>query len=654
MVDFESQYRVLLIEDDEDDFILMRNLLFEAVDSRFEVQWLRSYSEALEAIRRCDFDVTLLDCHLGDYNGLELLREVDAGNCDAPFILLTGPGEYVANVKALKDGATDYLLKSQITPELLEKTILYAIERKRADRQLKGYHDHLEELVAERTAQLEEANEKLRREIAERERADAARRQSEERYRLLAESAQDIIYTVRADGTLTSVNPAFEQITGWSAREWIGRRFEPLVHPDDLPTVLQRFRLFMKGGKSPPVELRIRSKSGDYITLELTTTPRIRKGKVTGVHGVARDITERKRSEEKLVRQNHFLNAVLESLTHPFYVVDANDHTIKMANSAARRGKAPGGIPCYKWSHQRDDPCGDDPDHLCPLLLTKERKEPVSVVHIDHDEAGNPRFTEVHAYPIFDAAGNVAEVIEYLLDITERKELEEVLRSNAEKIKLFAYSVSHDLKSPVVGINGLTRLLHKHYRDVLDERGRNYCDQILKASEQVVILVEQINLYVRTKEHMSRFEWVAPKEVIGAIRDEFGALLGLRGIGWREPVEIPKIRADRMSLVRVFRNLVENALKYGGEDLTEIRIGYEDSTEFHCFSVKDDGRGVAEADCERIFDLFQRNCSSRGIEGAGLGLAIVKEIAAQHGGSVYAEPGAEGGAVFRFTISKKL
>jgi light-regulated signal transduction histidine kinase (bacteriophytochrome) len=114
-----------------------------------------------------------------------------------------------------------------------------------------------------------------------------------------------------------------------------------------------------------------------------------------------------------------------------------------------------------------------------------------------------------------------------------------------------------------------------------------------------------------------------------------------------------EIVADRLSLMRVFRNFVDNALKYGGDELTEIRIDYDESGDCHVFSVSDDGAGVRDGNYEGIFAPFQRDESARAVEGAGLGLAIVKEIAERHNGRVWAEPGNLRGTTFRIAIAKR-
>jgi PAS domain S-box-containing protein len=239
-------------------------------------------------------------------------------------------------------------------------------------------------------------------------------------------------------------------------------------------------------------------------------------------------------------------------------------------------------------------------------------------------------------------------------DVTERKRAQQALRESFEKLKFFAYSIIHDLKSPIIGIYGLTELLHKRYKDVLDERGKSYCDQILKASVHVAALVEKINVYIATKESPLKIEKITLKDILQIVRDEVSPRLTVRQIKWLEPESIVEVKADRLSILRIFRNLVDNALKYGGEDLSEIRIGYEESEDFHTLLVSDDGAGMREGDQEKIFAAFRRGDTYEAVEGVGLGLAIVREIAERHGGIVWTEAPEGKWTTFYISISKHL
>lgn len=357
--------------------------------------------------------------------------------------------------------------------------------------------------------------------------------------------------------------------------------------------------------------------------------------------------------EADLRRQNEFFYQVLESLTHPFYVLDAHDYTIIVANTASRLGSLALKPTCYGLTHRRDAPC-DGLEHVCPLQVVKETKKPVTVEHIHYDKDGNPRDFEVHAYPIFDEHGNVVQMIEYSLDITDRKRLEREIQDYAEKIKLFAYSISHDLKNPLIAINGLTRLLDKRYADLFDEKGKEIFGQIIKESNQTLSLIQEIIEYIKTKETPFNLEELDPKEIIGQVREEFGKTIASRQINWSEPEFIPRVKADKLCLLRVFRNLVDNALKHGGSELEEIEIGYKESPDYHIFSVSDDGTGINEENFEKIFGTFQRRTMTKDQEGLGLGLSIVKEIAERHGGRAWAERRPGRGVSLFISLAKNL
>lgn len=141
-------------------------------------------------------------------------------------------------------------------------------------------------------------------------RAKAALRESEERYRALVEAAPDVIYVIAADGTLTSLNPAFEEISGWPRANWIGKPFLPLVDPEDLALANETLQQVL-GGETPPVHrLRILSRTGDYLFGEFTSTPYVEQGRIVGVLGIARNITKRTRAEEELRASREQLRAL--------------------------------------------------------------------------------------------------------------------------------------------------------------------------------------------------------------------------------------------------------------------------------------------------------------------------------------------------------
>ena len=365
-------------------------------------------------------------------------------------------------------------------------------------------------------------------------------------------------------------------------------------------------------------------------------------------------------SEELLVELLDDKESIINGISDAIMLLNARSYRIldvneAFLNSYRLRYDEVFWKTCHEVTHHLSRPCSQLVSGLsCPLEQCLSSGNLCRVEHVHKDKEGKNLYFEITAYPLKDANGQVARIIHLSRDVTDRRLAEEALKETSEKTKLFAYSVAHDLKSPAIGIHGLTQRLHDHYAESLDEKGKNYCLQILKASEQLIALTENINAYISEKETPPIFENFTLKEILEAVKEEFAAQLDSRHIRWSEPDHDHEISADKLSITRMLRNLVDNALKYGGNGLSEITVGYKDSDEFHIISVTDDGAGIGNEEFDKIFDPFERTHVSKGIEGTGLGLAIVKQITNQHKGKVWSEPGEEKGTTFCVTISREL
>jgi PAS domain S-box-containing protein len=426
-----------------------------------------------------------------------------------------------------------------------------------------------------------------------------------------------------------------------------------------------------------------------------------RTGELTKTNGLLQlEAGERRRANESLRKANQRLQDIIDFLPDATFVIDrekkvmAWNRAIEQMTGISKKDILGQGDYAYSVPFY-----GERRPLLIDLVMSgaagveqkydfveRTERDVWGEVFVPGTYEGKGAYLWGKASPLFDKKGNLTGAIQSIRDISDRKKAEkevgnyrdhleelvkertiELARANErlkveieerrqaeEVLKLFAYSVAHDLKSPAIGIYGLTKRLCEHYGDVLDERGANYCDQILRASEHIAALVERINVYIATKEARPLIETTNIQEILRMLKDEFLAQLSTRRIEWFEPDSEIEIRADRLSLVRIFRNLIDNALKYGGEQLSKISIGYEEAEPFHIFSVTDNGQGLRGDNPEKIFGLFQRHETSRGVEGAGLGLAIVKEIAEQHGGRVWIESATDDVTSFCISISKSL
>jgi signal transduction histidine kinase len=165
----EGPIRILLVDDDEDDFFLTRDLLADFQDARFDLDWVSDVDQALEEMCRQKHDVILIDYNLGRTDGLTLLKTAIERGCAAPIIVLTGHGKRMVDLGAMQAGAAGFLEKSGLDAAHLERSIRYCLRQKE-------HADELDRRVRERTAELTRANEALQVEIAERLHAEEALR----------------------------------------------------------------------------------------------------------------------------------------------------------------------------------------------------------------------------------------------------------------------------------------------------------------------------------------------------------------------------------------------------------------------------------------------------------------------------------------------
>ena len=261
--------RVLLIEDEESDYLLTRRMLSSIEGVLFELEWASSYDAGLAGILRAAHDVYLLDYRIGGSDGLELLKQANVSGCKAPVVMLTGMSDYRLDVEAMELGAADFLIKDQLTPALLERSIRYAIAQARTLDELRRQQDEL--------------------------------RASELRFRSVVQSASDAIILSDDKASILFWNQGAEAIFGYREEEMLGSPLELLMphrYRDAHHAGLERLRVTGKSqliGRT--VELEGLRKDGTVFPLELSLAS-WSTSEGTFFTGIIRDITERKRTEE--------------------------------------------------------------------------------------------------------------------------------------------------------------------------------------------------------------------------------------------------------------------------------------------------------------------------------------------------------------------
>jgi PAS domain S-box-containing protein len=385
--------RVLHVDDDP-GFLNVAKQCLEA-EGPFQIDGASSVAEAFERMKDNTYDVIVSDFQMPVKDGLDFLRELrDKGNA-TPFIVFTGKGREEVVIKALNLGADGYINKIG-DPETVYYELKHAIN-----------------------------------EIVERRRTEERLHEEEIQHRTLIENAPDVIYSISgASGTLTSLNPAFEKITGWHCVDWIGKSFASLIHPDDLSIALEVFRKTLEGKTVSPYELRVLSESGAYLVGEFTSWPWVEKGKIVGKFGIVRDITERKKAEEKTRESEQKYRDLIENAPDAIFIHDLKGKILSVNKTAEEYG------------FKRDELVGKNmlryvPKKYWPRLLV-QLSQMARGKHVEGEvEVITPmgrRSTEYRSNPILQGE-KVVGVQCILRDNTERKKAEESLKESQKKFE---------------------------------------------------------------------------------------------------------------------------------------------------------------------------------------------------------------------------
>jgi PAS domain S-box-containing protein len=525
--------------------------------------------------------------------------------------------------------------------------------------------------------------------ITARRLAQEALRESEDRHRSLLDSSPDPIVVYDMEGRTTYINSAFSETFGWLPEEVVGRKM-PFVPPHEEERTQQAIGRVRQAEKVLVFETRRLTKDGRTLDILLSTSLFVgQQGQPAGNIVILRDITERKRAARALAKSEKTKGAILTA--SPLGIGLIRNRTLVWANPAMfamlgyeedellaksarmlypsqeeyeRVGRAlyalprGAGINTVDTTWVRKD--GTIFDCQLRLAVIDEGSEEMAGIILSEDISekksaarARQRYQQELEEKVSERTAALAAAnLELEKEIAERKKAEKEVMEGSEKIKSFAYSIAHDLKNPSIAILGLTRLLAKEYDGVLDEKGKGFCEHIVHATEHVAALIDLINTFISAKELPLQIQEVQVPEILQIVKDELASKLIARGIEWVVADNMPLIRADRISLIRVVRNLADNALKYGGDQLSEIAFGLQETAGHHVLTVSDNGVGFTNDKARKLFVAYQRGEASDQIEGVGLGLAIVKEIAHRHGGKVWATSGKRKGACFHVSFPK--
>ncbi len=496
--------------------------------------------------------------------------------------------------------------------------------------------------------------------ITERRRAEAALRESEQRFRSTFELAGSGMAHVALDGRFRLVNPKLCEILGYEAADLVGRSVKEVSHPEDRD-VTDRLRDEMYAGKrtSFTAQKRYVRKDGRVVWVDVTVTL-VRDAEGKGLYDIAifDDITERTALDAALREKTEVLQLGQSAARMIILDYDLRADRLKWSDSPEwLRGPLPasGEYPLFKDQvHAEDRSRFLAVREACIATLAPHSLE-FRVVRTD----GEQLWVLARQKVIPDERGEAARMLVALIDITERKQAEaalaeaheELKRSNAE-LAQFAYVASHDLQEPLRMVSSYTQLLVRRYADRLDGDAREFMAYIVDGAARMKQLIEDLLAYSRVGTRAREFREVgveAPlRRAIANLRaaiEESGAAVTFDAL--------PTLPADETQLAQLFQNLIGNGLKFRSPSVPRIHVAcVERPTEWE-FSVADNGIGIEPQYFERIFMVFQRLHSKGEYPGTGIGLAICKKVVERHHGRIWVESRPGEGTTFHFTLPKK-
>lgn len=429
-------------------------------------------------------------------------------------------------------------------------------ERERAEAALQALNDELEGRVASRTAELAETNAHLKAEIEKHRQTEAALRASEARNRAYLDAIPDAIFRLNDEGVYLDFVPAegFEAIV--PPEEMIGHSIVELLPADVATDAMGAVGRALKTKQRQRYEYQ----------LPLAEETRDFEARIVAVEGrevlaLVRDITEEKNASRILERMN---------------------------------------LELEQRVHER----------------TQELEEEV--------------------------------------EQRRQKEAQLQLKTNAlirsnEELERFAYIASHDLQEPLRTVSSFVQLLQRRYAAQLGGDADEYINYIVDGVARMKTLINDLLAFSRVTSRAHPFDRVAIESVVTAVKEQLNhAIVEKQAtitIG-----ELPVVKGDEGQLRQVFLNLINNALKFAGEETPRIEIRAEAQADSWRFAVQDNGIGLDPQYADRIFVIFQRLHTRDQFEGTGIGLAITKKIIERHGGTIWVEAAPGQGATFYFTL----
>ena len=506
--------------------------------------------------------------------------------------------------------------------------------------------------------------------ITERKQAEEALRESELKYREIFDNVLDSLFLLEVtdDGHFRNleVNPAFEKSTGIARTQLIGKVIEETVPKNVADIVNAKYHRCVEAGIPIEEEAELDLPTGRRYFHSTLIPARNEIGRIHRIIGISRDITDRKKAEDALRESEAKFFTVFQLSPMALSITSIKDQVFLDVNNSFLQNVG----------YKRDELIGKSSNILDLWadhgLWDKFRQIMADKGKIDNFEFEFRGKPGKYGYGLISATivtiNGAPCVLSQIANINDRKAMEEKIRtlnrelerrifertaqleSANKELEAFAYSVSHDLRAPLRGIDGFCQVLFDEYKGNMDEAGKNYLMRIRAAAQRMGQLIDDMLELSRISRSEMKIHQVDLSNIANEITNELNESAPGRKVNFSIQNGI-QVNGDGRLLRIVLENLMGNAWKFTSKhSKASIMFGMQIVDGNPAYFVSDDGAGFDMNYAQKLFGAFQRLHTAKEFEGTGIGLATVQRIVHRHGGKVWAKGEVEKGATFYFTI----
>ena len=492
-----------------------------------------------------------------------------------------------------------------------------------------------------------------------------ALRESEERFRIMADSCPSIMWVTDAEGGIQFINRAYREFFGTTFEQVKEEKWQPMLHPDDAPECMGAFMRAVHERTPFRSEARVRRGDGEWRLMGTYAEPRwSASGEFLGHVGLNADITERRQAEEALRASEEKFRQFAENIREVFWMMNTAGTEILYVSPAYEEiwGRTCESVyrDAMSWTDAIEP---DDRERAHAVFLRQMQGEPVVSEYRIRQPGGQRRWIRDRAFPVRDQAGRDIRVVGIAEDITERKQAEAALQIAMEAAEAanrakseFLANMSHEIRTPMNGVIGMGSLL---LETKLDEEQRHYATIIRTSGETLLDLINGILDFSRIEAGKLLLE--TADFDLRTVMEETADMMAIRAhekglelVCQIAPGTPSLLRGDAGRLRQILVNLLGNAVKFthAGEVAVTLEAESEDEEAAKLrFAVTDTGIGIPQEHLAAIFSPFVQADGSitRKYGGTGLGLAISKQLAGLMGGQIGVESEPGQGSTFWFT-----